>query len=45
MQEKLTIEQVLQNSGTYIGPTMGVSMLPMLKTGRDTIVVKQKTAR
>ena len=45
MQEKLTIEQVLQNSGTYIGPTMGVSLLPMLKTGRDTIVVKQKTAR
>ena len=45
MQEKYTIEQVLQERGTYIGPTMGVSMLPMLKTGRDTIVVQRKTAR
>ena len=45
MQEKLTIEQVLQTRGTYIGPTMGVSMLPMLKTGRDTIVVQAKTQR
>ena len=45
MQEKLTIEQVLQTRGTYIGPTMGVSMLPMLKTGRDTIVVQAKTER
>ncbi len=45
MQEKYTIEQVLQTRGTYIGPTMGVSMLPMLKTGRDTIVVQRKTER
>ena len=45
MQEKLTIEQVLQTRGTYIGPTMGISMLPMLKTGRDTIVVQAKNER
>ena len=44
-ESKMTIEQVLQTRGTYVGPTMGVSMLPMLKTGRDTIVVQKKTDR
>ncbi len=32
-------------SGGYIGPTQGVSMLPMLKQGRDSIVVRPKTER
>lgn len=40
-----SIEEVLQTHGVFIGPTMGVSMLPMLKSGRDTIVVKPKTDR
>lgn len=40
-----TIEEVLQTTGKYIGPTVGVSMLPMLKNRRDTIVVKAKTER
>ena len=43
--EKRTIEDVLQEKGVYIGPTVGVSMLPLLKTRRDTIVVKKKTER
>ncbi len=43
--EKLKIEDVLKEKGVYIGPTVGVSMLPMLKTRRDTIVVKPKTER
>ena len=43
--EKLKIEEVLKEKGVYIGPTVGVSMLPMLKTRRDTIVVKPKTER
>ncbi len=43
--EKLKIEDVLQEKGVYIGPTVGVSMLPMLKNRRDTIVVKPKTER
>lgn len=43
--EKITIEEVVKREGQYVGPTVGVSMLPMLKTGRDTIVVKRKTAR
>lgn len=40
-----TIEEVLLATGKYIGPTVGTSMLPMLKNRRDTIVVKAKTER
>ncbi len=40
-----TIEEVLLDTGKYIGPTVGVSMLPMLKNRRDTIVVAAKTER
>lgn len=40
-----TIEDVLEKNGRYIGPTVGVSMLPMLKNRRDTIVVERKTER
>lgn len=43
--EKQTIEEVLASHGKYIGPTVGVSMLPMLKNRRDTIVVLPKTER
>ena len=43
--EKLKIEDVLKEKGVYMGPTVGVSMLPMLKNRRDTIVVKSKTER
>ena len=43
--EKWKIEEILQAKGVYIGPTVGVSMLPMLKNRRDTIVVKPKTDR
>lgn len=43
--EKQTIEEVLLSHGKYIGPTVGVSMLPMLKNRRDTIVVLAKTER
>ena len=41
----LKIEDVLQEQGKYVGPTVGVSMLPMLKNRRDTIVVVPKTKR
>lgn len=43
--EKRTIAQILSKNGKYVGPTVGVSMLPMLKNRRDTIVVLPKTAR
>jgi hypothetical protein len=42
---KQKIEEVLAQNGKYIGPTVGVSMLPMLKNRRDTIVVLPKTER
>ena len=44
-QEKLKIEDVLRLQGKYVGPTVGVSMLPMLKNRRDTIIVVPKTER
>ena len=43
--EKLKIEEILAEQGVYVGPTVGLSMLPMLKNRRDTIVVKPKTER
>ena len=43
--EKLKIEEVLAEKGIYVGPTVGVSMLPMLKNRRDTIVVRPKNER
>ena len=43
--KKYKIEDVLSEKGVYIGPTVGVSMLPMLKNRRDTIVVQAKTER
>ena len=42
---KFTIEEILEQDGKYIGPTVGVSMLPMLKNRRDTIVVLPKKER
>ena len=44
-KEKYKIEDVIEEKGVYIGPTVGVSMLPMLKNRRDTIVVRPKTER
>ncbi len=44
-KETLKIEEVLLREGKYVGPTVGVSMLPMLKNRRDTIVVRPKTER
>ena len=45
MDTTKSIEQVLQETGIYVGPTVGTSMLPMLKNRRDTIVVRPKTER
>lgn len=43
--EAQKIEDVLAQNGQYIGPTVGVSMLPMLKSRRDTVVIRAKTER
>ena len=44
-REPQKIEDVLAEKGVYVGPTVGVSMLPMLKNRRDTIIVRPKTQR
>lgn len=44
-QIKWKIEDILSEKGMYVGPTVGVSMLPMLKNRRDTIVVVPKTEK
>ena len=43
--KKMTIEEVLLETGKYVGPTVGVSMLPMLKNRRDSVIVLKKTKR
>lgn len=44
-EKEYTIEEILALKGKYVGPTVGVSMLPMLKNRRDTIVVSAKAGR
>ncbi len=44
-KDRVTIEQALAKTGKYVGPTVGISMQPMLKEGRDTVVVLAKTER
>lgn len=39
------IEELLKSDGRYLSITRGVSMRPMLKSGRDVIVVLPKTER
>ena len=41
----LSIEELLAKDGLYVGPTVGVSMLPILRERRDTIVVRPKKER
>lgn len=39
------IEELFESDGRYLSTTRGVSMRPMLKSGRDVIVVLPKTER
>lgn len=41
----MTIEEALEKEGKYVGPTFGVSMRPMLKEGRDVVVILPKSGR
>ena len=40
-----SIEEILKNDGVYVSTTSGVSMYPMLRDRRDTIVVTPTQAR
>lgn len=42
---KRRIEDILSTDGVYVSPTMGVSMRPMLRQGRDRIIVVPVTGR
>lgn len=39
------IENILATDGIYVSSTRGISMLPMIKTGRDVVVVTPKKER
>ena len=41
----IKIEDVIEKQGFYAGTTVGISMYPMLRHRRDTIVLKPKTGR
>ncbi len=40
MIEKVSIEKVIEEQGFYVSTTSGVSMVPMLRDKRDTIVIR-----
>ena len=41
----MTVFELLDKGEKYVGPTKGGSMLPMLKEGRDSVVICPKTER
>lgn len=45
MENKIKIEGVLATEGVYISATVGKSMYPMLRAGRDKILVSPKCGR
>ena len=45
MINQVKIEDVLNNGGVYTSTTSGVSMMPMLRDRRDTIIVEPSTER
>lgn len=45
LADALSIEEVLAREGVYVGTTVGVSMWPLLRNRRDTVVVRPVTGR
>lgn len=45
MGETVSIEQMLDEKGIYIGTTVGTSMEPLLRTRRDVVVIEKPTGR
>lgn len=43
--KKINIKELLLSDGKYVGTTMGVSMRPMIVSGRDVVVIERKTQR
>lgn len=42
---RISLDTLMATVGLYVGPTFGVSMRPMLKEGRDSVVICKKTER
>ena len=45
MSEQKRIEEYLKENGIYVGLTRGISMRPMLREGRDTILISPVSGR
>lgn len=45
MGETVSIEQMLDEKGIYIGTTVGTSMEPLLRTRRDVVVIEKPAGR
>ena len=45
MSEKISVEEYLKKDGIYVGLTKGASMRPMLRAGKDTILIAPAGAR
>ncbi len=42
---KTDIKTLLETEGRFVGTTVGISMLPMIRSGRDVVVIERKTER
>ena len=45
MTDNTRIEDILQQEGFYTSTTRGVSMYPMLRDGRDTVIIRPPEGR
>ena len=45
MNQSLHIEEVLEQKGIYVSTTAGVSMYPLLRHRKDTIVIHSAEGR
>ena len=43
--ESINIKDYLEKDGKYVGVTLGVSMRPMIVSGRDVVVIEKKKER
>lgn len=45
MTENKNISEIIERDGVYVGTIRGVSMRPMLRDGRDTVVIASASGR
>lgn len=42
---KTNLKEVIETEGRFVGTTVGISMRPMIRSGKDVIVVEKKQGR